>query len=124
MKASEMTVEHMGQHADDGDLEVFRALVAELAERDHLDEQYATDLLWNGGDYIEQAYALALMVPDDDPCLECGAHPARRQCDRCNVAAHITDCGHQEQPRPITAGRADGTEMHETYCFRCAGGAR
>jgi hypothetical protein len=42
-------------------------------------------------------------------------------CDGCGITALIVDCGHQAQPRPLAAGRADGSALHRTYCPACAG---
>jgi len=58
--------------------------------------------------------------PHDDPCADCGAVPATRTCADCGATADITDCGHQPQPRPLAAGRADGSDMGHTYCETCA----
>lgn len=53
-------------------------------------------------------------------CPTCGAKAELRICDDCNEEAWIIDCGHYAQPRPIAAGRSDGSEMHRTYCEDCA----
>ena len=58
--------------------------------------------------------------PPDDPCADCGAAPEARTCCACGALAVLTDCGHQTQPRPIAAGRADGSDMGRTYCETCA----
>jgi hypothetical protein len=55
----------------------------------------------------------------DTECTRCGAKPRLRTCVECGTKAFITDCGHQTQPRPISAGRADGTEIHRDFCEAC-----
>ena len=59
-------------------------------------------------------------IPDDEECPECGAEPVGRTCVVCRVSAWITDCGHMAQPRPIAAGREDGSDLHRDYCESCA----
>lgn len=53
-------------------------------------------------------------------CPECGARAETRTCDGCGRSAVVIDCGHQAQPQPIAAGRADGSDLHHTYCTDCA----
>ena len=59
-------------------------------------------------------------IPNDSACEECGTTPERRTCTECGQTAMITDCGHQHQPRPIAAGRDDGSEMSRVFCAMCA----
>ena len=59
-------------------------------------------------------------IANDEQCNECAVAPERRICRACGQSAMITDCGHQSQPRPIAAGRSDGSEMHEMFCAFCA----
>jgi hypothetical protein len=59
-------------------------------------------------------------IPDDPSCLECGASPELRVCQTCGTSAHITDCGHFPQPRPIAAGHNDGSDLFNVYCYVCA----
>ena len=50
-------------------------------------------------------------------CLE----PAKyRTCSVCGDSLWVVDCGHQEQPRPIAAGREDGSQLHLDFCATCA----
>lgn len=53
-------------------------------------------------------------------CPDCGKHAEYRTCDECGESAWVIDCGHYAQPRPIAAGRANGSDAHHTYCRRCA----
>jgi len=41
-------------------------------------------------------------------------------CSACGASAQLTDCGHLAQPRPIAAGRADGSDGQHDYCSYCA----
>ena len=59
-------------------------------------------------------------LTDDTDCLICDASATERTCSDCGATALITDCGHRDQPRPIAAGRGDGSELHRTYCGDCA----
>lgn len=61
----------------------------------------------------------------DDPldCMTCGATAEWRECSVCHAQALILDCGCLPQPRPIAAGRADGTALHRAFCSACAQGA-
>lgn len=59
-------------------------------------------------------------IPDDDDCAECGAAAELQMCCACGVTAMITNCGHQFQPRPLAAGRIDGSDGSSTYCTKCA----
>jgi hypothetical protein len=56
----------------------------------------------------------------DSPCTICGARPRLRVCAGCDAKALVTDCGHFSQPRPISAGRSDGMDLHHDYCEECA----
>ena len=49
----------------------------------------------------------------DEACPECGAARQERTCAGCGVSARLIDCGHYDQPRPISA--ATGT----TWCDTC-----
>ena len=53
-------------------------------------------------------------------CGECGEHATHRECRACGTSAWLIDCGHQQQPRPIAAGRADGSDLSHDYCESCA----
>jgi hypothetical protein len=53
--ASEMTVEHLGDGATQADLDEFRGWVRALMTRDSLDEEAATDAIWNDGDFVAGA---------------------------------------------------------------------
>lgn len=60
---------------------------------------------------------------DDRPegrCGECRADVTLMQCVACGVKGYILDCGHLNQPRPIAAGRSDGSELWHTFCADCA----
>ena len=52
----------------------------------------------------------------DSPC-ECGAVAVERQCDECGREGWMLECGHQQQPRPISA---DGHVMLCDECAECA----
>lgn len=52
-------------------------------------------------------------------CLE----PARyRTCSSCGRAGYIIDCGHMPQPRPISAGMYDGSQLDRDFCDFCTHG--
>lgn len=56
-------------------------------------------------------------IPDDpEMCDVCGTRAEWRTCDDCGLSARILDCGHMAQPRPIAAGRTDGSDLSHTYC--------
>ena len=38
----------------------------------------------------------------------------------CSESAWIIDCAHFPQPRPIAAGRADGSDAGRMFCADCA----
>lgn len=61
-----------------------------------------------------------MKIENDEDCSVCGAVAKLLRCDGCGVEALITNCGHMAQPRPIAAGRADGSEMGNVYCQDCA----
>jgi hypothetical protein len=56
----------------------------------------------------------------DEVCPDCGSASALRQCCACGRQGYVIDCGHYAQPRPLAAGRADGSRLWETYCTACA----
>ena len=56
----------------------------------------------------------------DTICTQCGTEAQERKCAACGTTAMITDCGHMAQPRPIAAGRIDGTDLQNDYCDSCA----
>ncbi len=56
---------------------------------------------------------MSIGIPDDPACPKCDTDPVLRTCSVCNVTARIIDCGHKDQPRPISAD--DGT----FYCEDC-----
>jgi len=62
----------------------------------------------------------AVAVANDPACPACAAQPRLRRCDECGVSAWITDCGHMAQPRPIAAGRYDGSRIDRDFCSSCA----
>jgi len=71
------------------------------------------------------AGASAIILEDEregGACPDCGTPAALRTCDTCDTSAWIIDCGHYAQPRPIAAGRADGSDLHHTYCEDCSCG--
>ena len=82
-----------------------------------------------------RSYTVRVMHPDeitaddpaeikgDDPgscCPTCGEPAKLRRCCVCGTEAWIIDCGHYSQPRPIAAGRADGSDLQNDYCEYCA----
>jgi hypothetical protein len=60
------------------------------------------------------------LICRDSECARCGANPEQRTCCACGVQGIVTDCGHYAQPRPIAAGRVNGTDMQHDYCSACA----
>lgn len=56
----------------------------------------------------------------DTDCRICHIRAQERTCADCGLTMTLTDCGHYTQPRPIAAGRADGTEAWRDYCTACA----
>ena len=56
----------------------------------------------------------------DLDCAHCEAKAKRRTCSRCGATGIYTDCGHQAQPRPIAAGRVDGSCGTKDFCSECA----
>jgi len=82
--------------------EIFGRLYDEnLQDQEDLDKMAAT--------VIENKWHM-----NDQPCDKCGTMPKTRECSSCGKEMIITDCGHQEQPRPISAG-PDGKD----YCDGC-----
>jgi len=62
-------------------------------------------------------------IEGDDPgstCPHCGEAAKLRRCYVCGAEAWLVDCGHYPQPRPIAAGRADGSDLEHDYCEYCA----
>ena len=53
-------------------------------------------------------------------CPHCGEPAKWRVCSECGKGAWIIDCGHMDQPRPIAAGREDGSELYKDFCEDCA----
>jgi len=60
------------------------------------------------------------LIHMDRACTQCGTPPTFRTCDDCGTTGLITGCAHMDQPRPIDAGRCDGSDLHHTYCADCA----
>jgi len=58
--ASKMTIEHLGSSATEADLEEFRGWVRTLMQRTGWDEQFATDTVWNDGDFMAAVETLQL----------------------------------------------------------------
>ncbi len=52
-------------------------------------------------------------------CPRCGELARKRTCDECGKTGWIIDCGCYAQPRPIAAGRRDGSDGHHDYCEDC-----
>jgi hypothetical protein len=46
-------------------------------------------------------------------CSKCGEPAELRRCRKCGETGWIIDCGHYDQPRPISAYGAD------SYCDDC-----
>jgi hypothetical protein len=57
---------------------------------------------------------------DGDSCPACGEGAVERCCVDCGVSGWVIDCGHYAQPRPLSAGREDGSAGHKTFCLDCA----
>jgi hypothetical protein len=57
---------------------------------------------------------------ENGKCPECGEPARLRTCSVCGVSQWIIDCGHFDQPRPIAAGRQDGSESYKDFCEDCA----
>jgi hypothetical protein len=55
------------------------------------------------------------LIHDDgeDPCPHCGVEPEIRTCEYCGCQARIIDCGHMDQPRPISSWSG------RNYCDDC-----
>lgn len=53
-------------------------------------------------------------------CPACGERAVLRTCSVCGEQRWTIDCGHYSQPRPIAAGRANGSELHNDFCEDCA----
>lgn len=53
-------------------------------------------------------------------CPQCGERAKLRKCSVCGKERWIVDCGHMDQPRPIAAGRIDGSESYKDFCEDCA----
>jgi hypothetical protein len=53
-------------------------------------------------------------------CPVCGTKAELRTCSVCGKKMWVIDCGHMGQPRPIAAGRTDGSETHKDFCEECA----
>lgn len=61
---------------------------------------------------------------DDAPCATCNTQPQHRICHTCGVEGWVTDCGHQAQPRPISAdetGMPVCDDCLNTPCGYCGG---
>jgi len=57
---------------------------------------------------------------EGETCPDCRMQAQWRECCHCGLAAWIIDCGHFCQPRPLAAGKADGSHGQQTYCQVCA----
>ena len=55
-------------------------------------------------------------------CPICEEGAVLRTCSVCGKTRWTIDCGHYDQPRPIAAGRVDGSELHNDFCEDCAEG--
>lgn len=55
-----------------------------------------------------------------DTCPACATQAAQRTCSQCGISAWVIDCGHYAQPRPLAAGKADGSDLHAIFCLNCA----
>lgn len=53
-------------------------------------------------------------------CPHCDEPAVYRTCSACGRSAWVIDCGHYAQPRPISAGRIDGSEGYKLFCDDCA----
>lgn len=104
-------------------------MAAEIAFRGGVFEWVVTDgrgaVVDRGASESAQAAAAAVLDAEavtgidaelvaDQVCADCGAEPRRLSCYVCGGAGLVTDCGHQEQPRPIAAD-----ERGRAVCERC-----
>lgn len=55
-------------------------------------------------------------------CPDCHEPAKYRTCSTCGKSSYVIDCGHMPQPRPISAGRVDASQMHRDFCEDCAEG--
>jgi Zn ribbon nucleic-acid-binding protein len=55
-------------------------------------------------------------------CPDCNKESQLRMCDECGLTLWVIDCGHEPQPVEIAPGRADGSDLEHTYCYKCACG--
>jgi hypothetical protein len=53
-------------------------------------------------------------------CPLCATPAKLRTCWECCESAWIIDCADFPQPRPISFGRADGSEPQRLFCEDCA----
>lgn len=87
----------------------------------------ARDAGYDGTDDMRlQTGVSCLEAHEVSACADCQTLGETRECYACGKIAVIIDCGHQPQPAPISAGRADGTDLDNWYCEDCAetGGPR
>ena len=54
----------------------------------------------------------------DRVCEDCGMEPVWMTCVDCGADGAVTDCGHQEQPRPIAADECGKVVCDECYADR------
>ena len=54
-------------------------------------------------------------VCEDEPCLACGTLPVFREC-KCGAWGYVTDCGHEDQPRPLAPNGIHGCEVSCEDC--------
>ena len=87
---------------------------------DRVIEYWATSEQAVAEQSVSAPYCIVVSIPNDAACPQCGARPERISCCRGGIGAALTNCGHMVQPRPIAAGRADGTDSGRTYCGECA----
>lgn len=57
---------------------------------------------------------------DGGKCPDCGTPAELMTCEVCGKQAWLIDCGHYDQPRPITGGKIDGSDLGHIYCDGCA----
>jgi len=60
-------------------------------------------------------FASTEKIVDDKDCDQCGTNARKTTCSSCGISRKITNCGHFDQPRPISAGI-----QGQPICNQCA----
>jgi hypothetical protein len=69
---------------------------------------------------LSRGHGCLIESDPEEECSPCWTARQARTCSVCGREADLIDCGHYDQPWPITAGWGNGNDLGHDYCEDCS----